>query len=89
MVTRMNISLPTNLVSRLKKVAPKRGISRFVAEATESKIRALEGERALRELLAAPSSFTFLKGKNAAVKWVRELRREDERRMRRIWGKSV
>lgn len=42
-------------------------------------------EKALKELLAAPPAFTFLKGKNAAVKWVRKLRAQDERRFKRVW----
>ena len=86
---RVNVSLPRDLVKELKEKVPARGISRFIADAAEDKIAEEERERAFRELLEAPPAFTFLKGKNAAVNWVRKLRREDEKRLKRIWGGSV
>lgn len=89
MNTRLNITIPEETVKKLKKLAPKRGVSKFLAKAAEEKIKTMEREKALKELLEAPPTFTFLKGKNAAVKWVRELRRADEKRLRRIWGKKV
>lgn len=85
MITRINISLPEETADMLRRVAPKRGISRFLLEALEEKIEREKKERALKELLAAPPAFTFLKGKNAAVKWVRKLRAQDERRFKRVW----
>lgn len=81
MVTRMNVSFPSDLVEKLKKVAPKRGISRFLAEAIEEKVRAIERKRALKELLALPPAFPEIK--NGAA-YIRKLRRLDERRMRRL-----
>jgi hypothetical protein len=89
MITRLNISLPGDLAEKIKKTVPKRGLSKFLAEAAEERIKRLEREKALKELLEAPPAFTFLKGKDAAVKWVRKLRREDEKRLRRVWGKRV
>lgn len=85
MITRINISLPEETVNMLRRVAPKRGISKFLLEALEEKIGRDKKEKALKELLAAPPAFTFLKGKNAAVKWVRKLRAQDERRFKRVW----
>lgn len=85
MITRINISLPEDTVNMLRRVAPKRGISRFLLEALEEKIEREKRERALEELLAAPPAFTFLKGKDAAVRWVRKLRAQDERRFKRVW----
>jgi len=83
---RINVSLPSDLVKDLKKRTNPRGFSKFLASAAEEKIEREKRERALREILAAPPAFTFLKGKNAAVKWVRKLRLEDERRLKRVWG---
>lgn len=86
MITRINISLPEETVNMIKKAAPKRGVSKFLAEAAEEKIERNKKEKALKELLEAPPAFTFLKGKNAAVKWVKKLRAEDEKRLKRVWG---
>lgn len=83
---RINVSLPFELVKDLKKKTLKRGLSKFLAEAAEEKIEREKRESALREILAAPPAFTFLKGRNAAVKWVRKLRLEDEGRLKRVWG---
>ena len=86
---RINVSLPSDLVKELKERVPKRRISRFLSDAAKEKIEEEEREKAFKELLEAPPAFTFLKGKNAAVNWVRKSRREDEKRMKRIWGPNV
>lgn len=85
MITRVNISLPEETFRTLKKVAPKRGVSRFLAEAVEEKIAREKRGKALKELLEAPPAFTFLKEGNTALKWVRKLRDENEKRMKRAW----
>ena len=51
-----------------------------------NRTRAIKARKAFEEIVAGPPAFTFLKGKNAAVKWVRGLRKEDEKRFKRIWG---
>lgn len=84
---RINISLPEESIKRIKSMAPKRGVSKFLAEAAEEKIEQIERKRALKELIEAPPAFTFLKGKNAAQRWVRSLRRESDKRLERLWGK--
>lgn len=81
---RMNVSLPRSLVKDLKEKIPPRGISRFLSDAASEKMKAIARDKALKELLAAPPAFTFLKGKNAAVRWVRKMRRLDEKRMKRL-----
>jgi len=83
---RINISLPSPLVKDLKKRTNPRGLSKFLAEAAEEKLVKERREKAFREILDAPPAFTSLKGKDAAVKWVRKLRAEDESRLKRIWG---
>lgn len=86
---RVNVSLPSDLVKELKEKVPSRGISRFLSEAAIEKMKKEKRDKAFKELLEAPPAFTFLKGKNAAVNWVRKSRREDEKRMKRIWGGHV
>lgn len=89
MNVRINVTIPVETVKKLKKVATKRGISRFLVEAAEEKIGNIERKKALKEILDAPPTFTFLKGKNASVRWVRKLRRADEKRLNRLWGNKV
>lgn len=84
---RINISLPSDLVKALKKQTRSRGLSKFLAVAAEEKIIKEKRENALKEILKAPPAFTFLKGKNAAVNWVRKLRAEDNGRLKRLWDK--
>lgn len=86
---RINVSLPSDLVKELKEKVPSRGVSRFISEAAREKIEEDEREKAFKELLEAPPAFTFLKGKNAAVNWVRKLRREDEKRLKRVWRGNI
>ena len=81
MTTRLNISIPTETATKLKKIAPKRGVSSFLAEAAEEKISKLEREKALKELLEAPPTFTDIKD---SVKYIRKMRRLDEKRMKRL-----
>lgn len=86
---RINISMPSDLIKELKEEVPSRGISRFLSEAAKEKIEKTKRMKAFKELLEAPPAFTFLKGKNAAVNWVRKSRREDEKRLKRVWGARV
>lgn len=81
MITRINISLPEETMNMLRRVAPKRGISKFLLEALEEKVERDKKEKALKELLAAPATFTDIK--NSAA-WVRKSRRLDEKRLKRL-----
>ncbi len=78
---RMNISLPKEVADILKKDIPPRGISKFLAEAAREKIREIEREKALKELLKAPAAFTEIRD---SVAYIRKMRRLDERRMKRL-----
>lgn len=86
---RVNVSLPRDLLRELKEKVPFRGISSFLSDAAREKIAEKEKIVAFKELLDAPPAFTFLKGKNAVVNWVRKSRRKDENRLKRIWGGHV
>lgn len=78
---RINISLPEESIRRIKIVAPKRGVSKFLAEAAEEKIRKIKVEKALKEILEAPPAFTDIKN---SVTYVRKMRRLDEKRLTRL-----
>lgn len=80
-LVRMNITIPEALATHLKKSLPSRSISRFLAEAAREKMESMEKEKALKELLAAPSSFRKIKD---SVKYVRKLRLPEERRLKRL-----
>ncbi len=81
MYTRLNILVPTETVNRLKKIAPARGMGKFLTEAAEEKMRREEKEKAFKELLALPPAFPQIKN---SAKWVHDMRRKDLRRMKRL-----
>lgn len=78
---RVNISLPRDLLKELKVKVPSRGISRFLSDAAREKVDSISSEEALRELLAGPPAFPQIKD---SVKWVRELRKGDLKRLKRL-----
>lgn len=78
---RINISLPLDLVKDLKQRTSPRGFSKFLAEAAEEKIKAMEQEKAFKEILEAPATFTKIKDSTA---WIRKMRRLDEKRLKRL-----
>lgn len=78
---RINISLPEETVRRIKIIAPKRGVSKFLGEAAEEKIKAIDRRKAFNEILEAPPTFTNIKDSSV---WIRKLRREDEKRLKRL-----
>ncbi len=78
---RVNISLPSDLVSVLKRLTHPRGMSRFLAEAAREKIRIEERDKAFRELISAPATFTNV-GDSAG--YVRKMRLLDEKRLKRL-----
>ncbi|HSW97965.1 MAG TPA: hypothetical protein VLF89_09130 [Candidatus Saccharimonadales bacterium] len=76
-VTRINITIPEQLNSKLeKKVAP-RGKSQFISEAIEEKLIREERDIALKELRSSPPAFPEIKD---GATYVRELRENDEER---------
>lgn len=78
---RVNVSLPFELVKDLKKISPKRGVSKFLSEAAEEKMRRDKREKALKELLAGPPAFPDIRD---SAKWVRDLRKRDLGRLKRL-----
>lgn len=78
---RVNVSLPRDLLKELKKKVPFRGMSKFLSDAARGKVDSINSEEALRELLSGPPAFPQIKD---SVKWVRELRKGDLKRMKRL-----
>lgn len=81
MYARLNILVPTETYKKLKKIAPKRGIGKYMTEAAEEKIRRAEIEKILKEMRAMPPAFPHIKN---AAKWVHDMRRRDLKRMKRL-----
>lgn len=78
---RINISLPEESLKRIKSVVPKRGVSKFLVEAAEEKIRIIRARKAFEEILAGPPAFTDIKDSST---WIRKSRRLDEKRLKRL-----
>lgn len=81
MNTRINITMPEETAKKLRSVVPERGLSRFLTEAVKEKIKKIEREKALKEILAMPPTFTDIKDSS---RWIRKMRRLDEKRMKRL-----
>lgn len=80
-VKRINITIPEKTVEKIKKITTKRGMSAFLAKAAEEKVRRLEKEAALKEILEALPTFTEIKD---STRWVRKMRRLDEKRSKHL-----
>ena len=80
-VVRVNISLPEETYKEIKKHIPKRKVSSFLADAAEERLRVIRGRKALKEILAAPPTFTDIKD---SVAYVRKMRRLDKKRSKRL-----
>jgi hypothetical protein len=74
-VTRINITIPEQLVSKLEKKVPPRGKSQFISEAIEEKLIREERDVALKELRNSPPAFPKIKD---GASYVRKLRETDE-----------
>lgn len=78
---RINISLSDEVATTLRKYAPERGVSRFLSEAALEKIERIKRDKALKALINAPPTFTNIPD---GASYVRALRRESEKRSRRL-----
>lgn len=79
--TRINISLSEDMLTMLRSYVPVRGLSRFLSEAAKEKMDRIKREKALKSLIAAPPTFTNIPD---GARYVRVLRRESEKRSRRL-----
>jgi metal-responsive CopG/Arc/MetJ family transcriptional regulator len=81
---RTHIVIPEQLVAQIDRVVGKRGRSSFLAQAAEKELMRLRQIKALKAATGAWRDGAHPELKHAAAAWVAELRREDERRYRRI-----
>lgn len=79
--TRINISLSEDLLTMLRNYVPVRGLSRFLSDAAKEKMDRIKRDKALKNLLAAPPTFTNIGNASA---YVRAIRKESEKRARRL-----
>jgi hypothetical protein len=77
---RINITISKELLKELKDNIKKGDLSNFLEEAAEEKLRKELQQKALTELFDESPVFEDIKD---PVKWVRELRNKDNKRLKR------
>jgi hypothetical protein len=81
---RTHIVIPEQLVVQIDRVVGKRGRSSFLAQAAERELMRLRQIKALKAATGAWKDEDHPELKQGAAAWVAKLRREDERRYRRM-----
>lgn len=74
-LTRITITLPTNLVGELDRVAGRGGRSRFTAEAVASRLRSVTQARAMRAADSALGDVTGAPDPMSLADWLDAIRR--------------
>jgi len=77
---RTHIIIPEPLVSEIDRLVGKRGRSEFLARAAEKELRRLQQIEALRGAAGSWKDKDHPELKEGAARWVRQLRKESERR---------
>jgi hypothetical protein len=80
---RTHIVIPEPLVSEIDRLVGKRGRSEFLTQAAEKELRRLQQIKALENVAGAWKDKDHPELKAGASHWVRELRRESDRRLRK------
>jgi metal-responsive CopG/Arc/MetJ family transcriptional regulator len=83
---RTHIIIPEPLVSEIDRLVGKRGRSEFLAQAAEKELRRLQQIRALENITGAWKDKDHPELKAGVSRWVKELRKESERRLHRTVG---
>jgi Arc/MetJ-type ribon-helix-helix transcriptional regulator len=78
---RTHIVIPEPIVSEIDRLVGKRGRSEFLARAAEKELRRLQQIKALENAAGAWKDEDHPELKDGASQWVKELRRESERRL--------
>ena len=78
---RTHIIIPEPLVSEIDRLVGKRGRSEFLAHAAEKELRRLQQIRALENVAGAWKDKDHPELHAGAARWVKELRKESERRL--------
>jgi metal-responsive CopG/Arc/MetJ family transcriptional regulator len=74
-ITRVNITIPKDLIDELEKEVPNRGKSRFITKAIKEKLARERREKAFMEIHDAPSAFPHIKN---TAKYVSQMRKKDD-----------
>lgn len=78
---RTHIVIPEPLVNEIDRLVGKRGRSGFLTQAAEKELRRLQQINALEGVAGAWKDKDHPELKAGAARWVRELRKESERRL--------
>lgn len=80
---RTHIVIPEPLVSEIDRLVGKRGRSEFLTQAAEKELRRLQQIKALEGAAGAWKDKDHPELRSGAAQWVRELRKEGDRRLRK------
>lgn len=80
---RTHIVIPESLVSEIDRLVGKRGRSEFLTQAAEKELRRLQQIKALEGAAGAWKDKDHPELRSGAAQWVRELRKEGDRRLRK------
>ncbi len=81
---RTYIVIPQELVARIDIIVGKRGRGRFLTQAAEKELMRLRQLKAIEAAAGSWKDKDHPELKHGAAKWVDKLRREDERRFRKV-----
>jgi hypothetical protein len=81
---RTHIIIPEPIITEIDRLVGKRGRSEFLAQAAERELRRLQQIRALENIAGAWKDEDHPELQAGAVRWVKELRKESERRMHKV-----
>jgi len=80
---RTHIVIPEPLVTEIDRLVGKRGRSEFLTQAAEKELRRLQQIRALENVAGAWKDKEHPELKSGAAHWVKVLRKESDRRLRK------
>jgi hypothetical protein len=78
---RAHIVIPEELVTEIDRLVGKRGRSQFLTQAAEKELRRLRQIRALENAAGTWKDKDHPELKRGAARWVKEIRRENDRRL--------
>jgi hypothetical protein len=81
---RTHIVIPEPLVSEIDRMVGKRGRSEFLAQAAAKELKRLQQIKALEGAAATWRDKDHPELRGGTAKWVRELRKENERRLHKV-----
>ncbi|MGH9452645.1 MAG: hypothetical protein ACRD2O_01585 [Terriglobia bacterium] len=85
---RTHIVIPEDLAREIERLVGKRGRSGFLAQAARKELKRLRMLKALERAAGSWKDKDHPELKRGAAQWVEGLRKEDERRLRRVAARS-